>query len=519
MSGQIKGESGGAWKSYEEISAGLSPKERASELKRRRIGLILGPLLFIIFLIMPPPEGLTFASNLAAGITLWTMVWWVCEPIPMPATSILVAALFVIFQVIPANTAFSQLGHTNTWVLLGTFIFMNSLVKHGFTTRAAYWILSLPVGKKGPYALLSLYIGAICILSCFLSNMATTMLFLVISHGMIEALKINSSHPMAKAMRLGAAYGSQAGGFGTPMGAAGTNFLAIGLIVSLTGFQFTVADWMKIGIPFMLVMMIVLFIYFRLYFKFELPNYEEAHNYSKSQLKALGPMSRGEKMAVIITLAVMIGWLLPGIVSTVWGRDSSVYAAVNSVFNSAAVSIIGGVLCFLVPVDRKEHKYVMTWTEANRYIDWGALLLVSAGLIMAAALRAENVGILSYITESVGNVLGDTSPFISVLIMTAFGVVMTQLVSNIAAIAITLPVGYAVATAVGLNPVAMMMTLAIASQQSYALPVAAPQMAFVYGTGGISMKDFVKAGCTLSFISIFVTAIVGYYLSAALFPI
>ncbi|MDF0682214.1 MAG: anion permease [Candidatus Nitrosocosmicus sp.] len=49
----------------------------------------LGPVLFLIFLDSPTPEGLPEQGKLVAGITLWLVVWWITEAVSIYATALL----------------------------------------------------------------------------------------------------------------------------------------------------------------------------------------------------------------------------------------------------------------------------------------------------------------------------------------------------------------------------------------------------------------------------------------------
>ena len=40
------------------------------------------------------------------GVFLWTVVWWVCEPIPIPVTSFMGLAMLVIAGIRPVDQAF-----------------------------------------------------------------------------------------------------------------------------------------------------------------------------------------------------------------------------------------------------------------------------------------------------------------------------------------------------------------------------------------------------------------------------
>ena len=74
--------------------------EVAGTLARRaRLGLVLGPVLFALMLALPAPEGLSAAGWRVAATGVLMAVWWVTEPIPIPATALLPLALFPLLGV------------------------------------------------------------------------------------------------------------------------------------------------------------------------------------------------------------------------------------------------------------------------------------------------------------------------------------------------------------------------------------------------------------------------------------
>ena len=56
---------------------------------KQKIGLILGPLLFIIFYFIPAITGLADAPRAVLAVTLFVATWWITEAIPIPATSLI----------------------------------------------------------------------------------------------------------------------------------------------------------------------------------------------------------------------------------------------------------------------------------------------------------------------------------------------------------------------------------------------------------------------------------------------
>ena len=57
--------------------------------KAQLIGLILGPLLFILTMFFFSPEGMSPEAKAVLAVTLWVATWWITEAIPIPVTSLL----------------------------------------------------------------------------------------------------------------------------------------------------------------------------------------------------------------------------------------------------------------------------------------------------------------------------------------------------------------------------------------------------------------------------------------------
>ena len=62
--------------------------------------LILGPLAGGILLIGLMSNEVDQAIAITSAITLWTGIWWVTEPIPIPVASMLPLALFPTFSIL-----------------------------------------------------------------------------------------------------------------------------------------------------------------------------------------------------------------------------------------------------------------------------------------------------------------------------------------------------------------------------------------------------------------------------------
>src|SRR5699024_5035362 len=80
-------------KDQENISsaAGGSPQnnKKPAYPAAKLVGLILGPLLFLVTLLFFQPEGLSFEAKAVLASTLWIATWWIKDTIPIHMTSLL----------------------------------------------------------------------------------------------------------------------------------------------------------------------------------------------------------------------------------------------------------------------------------------------------------------------------------------------------------------------------------------------------------------------------------------------
>lgn len=499
---QDLGQSSG-WKSFEEVSEKYSPAEMKIEKGKRFIGLWLGPLVFVIVaFLIPSPAGMTDAARQVLAILGWTVIWWICEPIPIPASSFLPFILIPVMGILPPAVAFGFLGHPNTFLMIGVYIFIGVLIQQGFTKRLAYFMLSRKLVAKSPTWLLFFFVFGSFILSAFMSNIPVTMLFLTVGAGVCEALQIAENHPYSRSLKFGATYGSQAGGLATPVGNPNVNFLAMGLIISLVGFNFRFVDWVVACAPFAVIMLIISVFLLRGLFRVKLTNMETARQFADDELKKLGSLRRGEKIAIFLALLAIVLWLIPSITAIIFGDGAPITATMDKLLNVSVVSIFVAVLAFLLPVNWKERKFATTWTKAERSVNWGAIFIVACGFLLGGAMNHEDVRLIGWMANSLSGAFEKAPSVLIILGFVVLAIIVTQFISNVPAASIIITVSVPVAMASGLNPVALAITIAMAAQMSYVLPIAAPQMALTYGSGGIKMGEFIKVGVIISVISI-----------------
>ncbi|MBM4271725.1 MAG: anion transporter, partial [Deltaproteobacteria bacterium] len=138
----------------------ISEAEERFERWRNTIGLFLGPLIGLIVYLVPMPA-LTPKAHILAAILSWIVVWWICEPVPIPISALIGAVLVVLFGVAPAKVAFAPFADPIIYLFLGSFILAAAMAIHGLDKRFAYAIMSMKFVGNSTARILIAY-GFIC---------------------------------------------------------------------------------------------------------------------------------------------------------------------------------------------------------------------------------------------------------------------------------------------------------------------------------------------------------------------
>ena len=99
--------------------------------------LFIGPLFGLLTFVIIGWLGLSQAAAATAGITVWVGLWWIFEPVPLPATSLIPFAAFPLAGVLPNKVIAQAYGHWLILLLLGGFILSTAMEKSGVHRRIA----------------------------------------------------------------------------------------------------------------------------------------------------------------------------------------------------------------------------------------------------------------------------------------------------------------------------------------------------------------------------------------------
>lgn len=502
-----------SWKGLAEIAPRLSEAEIRFEKRKRLIGLWLGPLLFVICLLVPPLQNVTPIGMRTLAIFLWTVTWWVCEPIPIPATSLASMAMLVLCGVFSVEAAFSPWSNWVCIFLLGACVIGHAMSVHGLTRRIAFRIASSRFVGGNPWRLLVAFGLASAIMSSMMSHVVTTIIFVAVATGLAKTLGLQQGSRYADALFLAIAWGSNMGVV-TPV-AAPTNLIAIGIAQSI-GYRIGFLQWVAICLPVFSITLIALFLILRYVLKPEMPDWGENQAFLSKEAMKLGTMSRGEKISGGVFGIAMALWILPDFLSLflAGGRRHPVSVWVGQHLDWSVTAILMATALFLIPLDWKQRRFAMTWDEAVKAVEWGTLSLIAAALGLGNAIADKTVGVGGFFQQVASSIVASSGQFLFVLVVVAFTVIITNFISNIAAIGMVGALVPAVAPAAGVNPAALLVVAAVAANMAFALPIGTPPSAIAFASGYVRIGSMVKGGTILALLSIPLVSTLGFYLAS-----
>lgn len=411
--------------------------------------------------------------NKALALTLFIGILWLTEAIHLAVTALLVplGALLLGFPDLSTTKAFAPFADPIVFLFLGGFALATALRIQQLDRKMAMALLALAKGHLG--TAVCLLFAATAILSTAISNTATAALMLPLALGILSPLDPTRDRSTHSFVLLGVAYAASIGGLGSIVGSPPNAIAA-----RAAGISF--ASWLWIGIPLVCLLMPLMTASLWLVFRPKLQT--RIH----IEIEAI-PWTRPRLLTMAVFALTALGWTLGASLLKAMGIQSP--DTFFAVLATAAVVSLG----------------LASWPQIAAHTDWGVLILFGGGLALSEILGASGASVV--LGEQIASHLRNAPPAFTVLAIVAFMVLLSEFASNTAAAALLVPVFASIAPLVGMPVHVIVIIVAIGASYGFALPVATPPNALVYGTGRIAQRDMLTAGSLLDAICIAVTTV------------
>lgn len=462
-------------------------------MKRTQITSWIKPavsiLIPLIVLLLPPESilpGLTVVEHRVLALFILAALFWILEPIPIFATSVVVIVLELLMVSDQGFILFRESGNGEEWtnlldyqdimntfsspvvlLILGGFFLAMGATKYRLDQNLA-GVLLKPFGEKPAILLLGL-MGITALFSMFMSNTATTAMMLSILVPILE--KFDDDDPGKVAFTLGIPFAANIGGIGTPIGTP-PNALALQYLTGPAEISF--GEWMVFAVPYTVVLLAMAWWLLKFLFPFKA---------SSVQLQLKTRFQRTPKANIvyvtfILTLAL---WL-----TDFWHGINSYIVALIPVGVFLSAGIIG--------------------KEDLKTISWDVLWLVAGGIALGMAM--EDSGLAQRLVSSIP--FEGLPAFLMLAAITLAALAMSNFMSNTGTANLLLPIVAALGssgmdfTAIG-GPGAMILAVALSVSLAMSLPVSSPPNALAYAMGGIKTGQMARAGVTIGLAGLAVT--------------
>lgn len=486
----------------------ITVREQQFEKWRQTVGLWLGPLFFILLLVIRIPGLTPGAQNLAAVLSL-VLVWWMCEPVPIPVTAVFGPALCVVLSISDAKKLLANFADPVVFVFFGGFMLAQAMMAHGLDRRIALSLLSTRlVGDSTPRLLL--VFGAIgAFISMWISNTAATAMLLPIAIGILseigDLIEKETGKPVnVRALRLSTglmlmtAYAASIGGIGTPIGTP-PNLIGIGMISKLLHRNISFFAWMRFAVPMLIVMFGALYLILLIMLPPEMKKVPGMKEYMKRRRSELGPWTMGQINTTVAFCTAVVLWITPGVLALFLGTEHRITKGYGSILPEGIIAVLAACLLFLLPTDWKKRQFTLTWSEASK-IDWGTILLFGGGLALGSL--AFSTGLAEAAGKGIISVTGVKSLAGITLMSVVLGIIISETTSNTASATMVIPVVIAVAQSAGVDPVLPALAACLGSSYGFMLPVSTPPNALVYGTGMVPITRMAKTGLVFDLVGV-----------------
>ena len=332
----------------------------------KSIGLILGIAAFIALLLIPiDPEVLPTAARYAAAVTVLMAIFWITQPIPIEATSLIPIVAFPLLGILTPAEACAPYADKVIFLFLGGFIIAMSMQRWGLHKRIALKIIEF-TGRNCIFVNVDVQYGYRnddgANRNCDHCNGAS-------NQGLQRYVR--------RAQSIRRMYCSCSCLCGKYRRNCDTDRNSCKPAVDF----FT---WLKFGIPLLLIFIPVTWAWLTHVAYRKMPKtLEHAKEALATEVAALGPMSRGEKNTLAVFLLTAFLWIFEK------NKDFGTFTipGLEMIFpgiDDCTVAIFGALLLFLLPVNWKKQEFTMNWQWAVR-IPWGILLLFGGGMCLSAA--------------------------------------------------------------------------------------------------------------------------------------
>jgi anion transporter len=390
------------------------------------------------------------------------MLWWLLTPVALPVTSLVGLALLPTLGALDMGAALALFGNQAVFFVIGVFLVAAVMFQTGLSSRLT--LLGLRRFARNENVLCTAVMFISWGLCMVMVSHAVAAIMLPIVLELIRALDLGPRSRTARRLLLSMAWGTVAGSNLTLLSSARAS-LALelygqwreeaGLAPDSIGFLAYSAGSIPVSLLSLLIAMAAL----RLAFPPEGIDIAPALTKLDERVASLGEFSGRERTTLLVIAGMIITMVLTG----------PHWLGVTALLFSGLLFVL----------------QVLSWEDAERYVNWGVALMYGGAIAIGGALH--QTGATDWLAQTF--IPDAMSAWIALALIGLITAALTEVISNAAVIAVVLPIALPIANQAGLSPHTLVWLVPLAAGFAFVLPTSTPAMAMVFGTGYLRTKD------------------------------
>jgi sodium-dependent dicarboxylate transporter 2/3/5 len=435
--------------------------------------LIFGALLFIA----PTPDALTRDGHIVLVMSIVAVILFVTEPIPLPAVALMIVVGQVLFLGINSTEVARSLMNDSVLFIMGSLMLAVAIVKQKLDKRLA-WLIVRFTGTKTRNVCIGIALVSGLLASVIGEHTVAAMMLPVA----IILITLTSDNPkdvrgLAAVLLFSIAYGCSIAGIGTPSGGA-RNAIMIGYWQEFfynptdpETYKYLVSylKWIIVSYPIFLAQLPFVIMILFMTFKPEHKHITRAVVKLRTQIEKEGRMKSSDWITIFVFFATLMGWIF---------LSSSVGLGTIALLGAIAFMALG----------------LVRWDDLNSGVNWGVVLLYAGAISLGVQMK--ETGAALWVANSFLDILpeGMESGFGLWAAVSALTTIVTNTMSNGAAVAVLGPISLNMAEASGESPLVLGFITSISSAFAYLTVIGTPACTIVYASGYLKTTDFLRVG-------------------------
>ena len=466
--------------------------------KIKYINAIIVLFFMFGFQFIPPVSSLTSTGMHVLGIFIGCVYGWSTVDLIWTGFFAVISMSFVEGYNLNSVVA-AGFGSSTFWILVFMVLFVMVFECAGGTKFISSWLLARKILKGKPLLFTFVFLFATFMVG-MLNPIASVILFFSILFQICGQVGYEDHSKYSVVMMIGVIFASMFGSISHSL--MGTPLTLSNAFTAATGIQLSVIDFVKVGWPFSVFLLVVFTLSVKYVFRCDLKPLADVKIEEIINVDAMKASPQLKAMAVFIVILVL--GLVGGAALPATMKFTQILNALNLL---GICMILLGVMTFV----KINNEYLFDFKKYVNALPWDVLFITAAIMPLSSMLTMEGTGIDTFISSILGDKLAALPPTLFIAAIMFVGIILTNFANNAAICILLMPVILSVCASSGLSSIPIYMSMIFAVHLALLTPGACPYAAMLWGeTKHISPKDIYKYAPIIMIIFYICILFVGY---------